>query len=154
MDCFYCKKDERQAALMLPLAALKWSDVYLFRDQKHRGRCIVALKEHRDELWQLSEEQRAGFFAEVSAVAEAVSRYAQADKINYAIYGDLVSHFHVHLVPKRKGELQWGGPFTDDIEKKLLTEEEYREIGEAILAQLQEICTRKQLPLVPHRGEQ
>ena len=64
MDCFYCKKDERQAALMTPLAEMTFSDVFLFRDQKHRGRCVVALKEHRDEIWQLSNEQRAGFFAE------------------------------------------------------------------------------------------
>ena len=137
---------------MLPLAALSWSEVYLFRDQKHRGRCIVALKEHRDEIWQLSEEQRNGFFAEVSAVAEAVSRFAQADKINYAIYGDLVSHFHVHVVPKRKDELQWGGPFTDTVEKKLLTEEEYAAIGKAILAVLDEICTGKGIPLLPRMG--
>lgn len=147
MDCFYCKKDERQAALMLPLAELRWSDVYLFRDQKHRGRCIVALKEHRDEMWQLSEEQRNGFFAEVSAVAEAVSAYAQADKINYAVYGDKVSHFHVHIVPKREGGLQWGGPFTDDIEKKLLPEEEYPEIGRGILAELEGLCGQKGISL-------
>ncbi len=145
MDCFYCKKDERQAALMTPLAEMTFSDVFLFRDQKHRGRCVVALKEHKDEIWQLSDEQRAGFFAEVSAAAEAVSEYAHADKINCAIYGDLVSHFHVHVVPKRKGELQWGGPFTDDIEKVFLPEEEFLETGKGILAVLEKICVKKQL---------
>lgn len=152
MDCFYCTKDERQAALMSPLAELGWADVFLFRDQKHRGRCVVALKEHREEMWQLSEEQRSGFFAEVSAVAEAVSAYARADKINYAIYGDKVSHFHVHVVPKREGELQWGGPFTDDIEKTILPEEEFLATGSAILAELDRICAQKRLPLV-HRIE-
>lgn len=148
MDCFYCTKDERQAALMTPLAGMTWSDIYLFRDQKHRGRCIVALKEHRDEIWQLSDEQRNGFFAEVAAVAQAVSEYARADKINYAIYGDKVSHFHVHIVPKREGELQWGGPFTDDIEKKTLPEEAFLETGRAILAALDRICGEKGLSLV------
>ena len=148
MDCFYCKKDERQNALMAPLAELTWSDVYLFRDQKHRGRCIVALKEHRDEIWQLSDEQRNGFFAEVAAVAQAVSAYADADKINYAIYGDMVSHFHVHVVPKREGELQWGGPFTDDIEKVKLPEEVFLETGRDILDRLDRICREKGLSLV------
>ena len=149
MDCFYCKKDERQAALMTPLAEMTFSDVFLFRDQKHRGRCVVALKEHRDEIWQLSNEQRAGFFAEVSAVAEAVSEYAHADKTNCAIYGDLVSHFHVHVVPKRKGELQWGAPFTDDIEKVFLPEEEFLETGKGVLAALEKICNEKQLFIAP-----
>ena len=148
MDCFYCKKDERQAALMTPLAEMTFSDVFLFRDQKHRGRCVVALKEHRDEIWQLSDEQRGGFFTEVSAVAEAVSKYARADKINCAIYGDLVSHFHVHVVPKRKGELQWGGPFTDDIEKVYLPEEAFLETGRGVLAALERICGEKHLKVV------
>ena len=136
MSCFYCEKDARLLALMTPLAELKWSDVYLYHDQKHRGRCIVALKGHHDELWQLEDRQRDGFFAEVSLVAEAVSRYAHADKINYAIYGDKVSHFHVHLVPKVEGGLQWGGPFTDDLPKVALEPEEFRGVGGAILKEM------------------
>ena len=81
-------------------------------------------------------------------MAEAVSNYARADKINCAIYGDLVSHFHVHVVPKRKGELQWGGPFTDDIEKVYLPEEAFLETGKEILAALEKICSEKHLTFV------
>lgn len=133
MSCFYCEKDQRLLDLMLPLTELTWSNVYLFRDQKHRGRCVVALKEHKDELFQLSPQQREGFFAEVSAVAQAISEYTQADKINYAIYGDLVSHFHVHIVPKHRDGLQWGGPFTDTLPKQLLTDEEYEALSQGLL---------------------
>ena len=43
MSCFYCEKDERLLALMTPLTELQWSDVYLFNDQKHKGRCVVAV---------------------------------------------------------------------------------------------------------------
>ena len=150
MSCFYCEKDERLLALMTPLAELRWADVYLFNDQKHPGRCIVALKGHKDEIWQLSPEQRNGFFAEVSAVAEAVSRYAEADKINYAIYGDKVSHFHVHLVPKKEGGLQWGGPFTDDLPKVSLPSEEFRAMGLEILEKLDETAREQGLPAPRH----
>ena len=136
MSCFYCEKDQRLFDLMIPLTELRWSNVYLFRDQKHRGRVVVALKEHHDEMWQLSQEQRAGFFDEVASVAKAVSEAMGADKINYAIYGDLVSHFHVHLVPKKRDELQWGGPFTDTLPKVFLRDEEYEEVSAAILAKL------------------
>ena len=136
MSCFYCEKDSRLLDLMIPLTELKWSDVYLFRDQKHRGRVVVALKDHKTEIWQLSEEQRAGFFEEVSRVAKAVSEVGQADKVNYAIYGDLVSHFHVHVVPKRKGGLEWGGPFTDLSEKVFLTGAEYEELAQQLREKL------------------
>ena len=59
MDCFYCSKDQRLLDLMEPLAEMTWSDIYLFRDQKHRGRCVVAFKGHRDEIFQLSDEEMA-----------------------------------------------------------------------------------------------
>lgn len=150
MDCFYCTKDERQQALMTPLAELEWSDIYLFKDQKHKGRCIVALKGHCDEIWQLSEEQRSGFFGEVSLVAEAMARYTKADKVNYAIYGDIVSHFHVHLVPKLKDGLQWGGPFTDTLPKVILEEGEFLSVGQSILKEMDAIAQEKGLPAAKH----
>lgn len=146
MSCFYCEKDQRLLALMTPLAELRWADVYLFHDQKHQGRCVAALKDHKDELWQLPSEQRDGFFGDVSLAAEAVSRYAKADKINYAVYGDKVSHFHVHLVPKKEGGLQWGVPFTDDLPKVNLPPEEFRAMGLMILEQLEEIARERGLP--------
>lgn len=151
MSCFYCEKDERLLALMTPLAGMTWSDVYLFNDQKHRGRCIVALREHCDELFQLSDAQRDGFFAEVAAVAEAVCRYAGADKINYAVYGDNVTHFHVHLVPKIRDGLQWGGPFTDSVPKVTLSPEEFQQTGRALLDQLDAAAARRRLPAAEHR---
>lgn len=67
---------------------------------------------------------------------DEISEYTKADKINYAIYGDLVSHFHVHLVPKHRDGLQWGGPFTDDLPKVLLADQEYEEISQGLLAHL------------------
>lgn len=151
MSCFYCEKDERLLALMTPLAELRWADVYLFKDQKHPGRCVTALKDHKDEIWQLSDEQRGGFFAEVSLTAEAVSRYAEADKINYAIYGDKVSHFHVHLVPKKEGGLQWGEPFTDSLPKETLEPEAFRAMGRAILEKMDAIARERGLPPPKHR---
>ena len=143
MSCFYCEKDQRLLALMTPLAELRWSDVYLFNDQKHRGRCVVALKGHCDEIWQLTGEQRGGFFGEVSLVAEAIARHTGADKINYAIYGDLVSHFHVHLVPKHRDGLQWGGPFTDTLPKVALEERDFRDLGRALLGEMESLARER-----------
>lgn len=143
MSCFYCEKDQRLLDLMAPLAELTWSNVYLFRDQKHKGRVVVALKEHHDEIWQLTDEQRSGFFGEVSLAAEAVSRVVHADKINYAIYGDLVSHFHVHVVPKTRDGLQWGGPFTDTLPTELLPSREFSQLGQALLAELDALAAAR-----------
>ena len=124
---------------MTPLTELQWSDVYLFNDQKHKGRCVVALKGHHDEMFELDDEQRSGFFAEVSLMAHAIANYTKADKINYAIYGDIDSHFHVHLVPKHRDGLQWGGPFTDTLPKVTLSAEEFKAVGDGLLSELEKL---------------
>ena len=51
--------------------------------------------------------------------------------------GTGVPHVHVHVVPKYKGGLQWGEAFHDDVEKVLLSEEEYQEMAKALR---EEIC--------------
>ena len=59
-ECFYCEKDnEKRKALMLDVCELPYSIVYLFRDQKNKGRCVVAFKGHKTEYFQLTPEEKA-----------------------------------------------------------------------------------------------
>ncbi len=135
-DCFYCEDGEKRESLMLEICKLKYSTVYLNRDQKHLGRIVVKLNEHKTEYCELDRDENAGFFAEVSAAAKAVYELYSPNKINYATFGDLVPHVHVHIVPKYKDGLNWGAPFDDSLEKKLLSDNEYHrmitEIAEKI----------------------
>ena len=123
--CFYCENGEKLRSLMIEICELKYSKVYLNRDQKHPGRCIVALKGHKTEYFQMTPEENAGYFAEVSKVAKAIYDLYKPDKINYATFGDGVPHVHVHVVPKYKGGVSWGKPFSDSLPKVLLTDAEY-----------------------------
>lgn len=131
-DCFYCENGEKLHSLMIEICELPYSKVYLNRDQKHKGRCIVAFKEHKTEYFQLTEKEIAGYFAEVSRVAGAIWTLYHPDKINYATFGDGVPHVHVHVVPKYKGGLNWGEPFDDTLPKQILDEEEYREMAKEL----------------------
>lgn len=88
-ECFYCEKDnEKRKALMLDVCELPYSIVYLFRDQKNKGRCVVAFKGHKTEYFQLTPEENAGYFADVAKVAKVLDELYHPDKINYATYGD------------------------------------------------------------------
>lgn len=124
-DCFYCAKDIRLTTLMTPVCELEWSDIYFLRDQRYRGRCVVACKSHVTEVFQLSDEERNGFFSDLAKTAAAVYELYQPDKLNYAIFGDLVSHLHVHLVPKYKNGPEWAAYFRDDARKQFLSDEEF-----------------------------
>lgn len=109
--CMYCERSERLKSFTEFVAELSYSVVYLHTDRKYPGRCIVALKEHKDELFELSPRELVGYMAEVARMAEAIKNAVKADKINYAVFGDLMSHVHFHLVPKKKSGPGWGGAF-------------------------------------------
>ncbi len=138
-DCFYCTKTGKIDKLMIKICSIDCADIYFFKDQKHLGRCVVTLDEHYTEMFQIPEEKLNRFMKIVSKVSSIISELFKADKINYAVYGDLVPHFHVHLVPKKKDELQWGKPFTDDINKKFLSDIDYEKYITLIYERLKNI---------------
>lgn len=135
-NCFYCENGEKLRSLMIEICELPYSKVYLNRDQKHKGRCIVMLKGHKTEYFQMTPEENAGYFAELAKVAKAIYDLYQPDKLNYATYGDGVPHVHVHVVPKYKDGLNWGSPFDDTLPKVLLSDEEYTEMVNALRAEI------------------
>jgi diadenosine tetraphosphate (Ap4A) HIT family hydrolase len=138
-QCLYCQKSEKLNSLMIEIMELPFSIVYLNRNQQHQGRCIVALKEHKEEYFQMTPEQNAAFFAEVALVAKAVFNIFKPNKINYATFGDTVPHVHVHIVPKHEGKFQWAQFFNDSdtIPKKFLTDDEYKSIIQKIKTEIE-----------------
>ncbi len=125
-DCFYCNDPVKLQSLMIEICELDHAIIYLNRDQKHKGRLIVCFKEHKTEYFQLTDEENAGFFKDMSLATKALDELYHPDKINYATFGDLMPHAHMHIVPKYKDGLQWGAPFRDGgVDKMFLTDEEY-----------------------------
>ena len=68
-NCSYCVEGELVAKFGIKICELNASKVYLFKEQSHKGRCIVASKHHVSEMTELSEEERNAFFADVNHVA-------------------------------------------------------------------------------------
>jgi len=138
-DCFYCENGEKQRSLMIEICKLQYADIYLNRDQKHKGRIVVKFKNHKTEYFQLTKEENAGFFAELALAAEAVYNLYHPDKINYATFGDGVPHVHVHVVPKYRDGLNWGAPFDDSLPKQLLTDAEYQTMVTEIRTEIERL---------------
>jgi diadenosine tetraphosphate (Ap4A) HIT family hydrolase len=136
--CNYCEKGEKLDSLMLKVIELPYSIVYLFKNQQHLGRCVVAYKDHKTEYFLLNAEENAGLFADVSITAQAVFNIFHPTKINYATYGDLVPHVHVHVVPKYKGGPDWGTPWGEE-PKKFLSDAEYQELIHQIKTEIEKL---------------
>jgi diadenosine tetraphosphate (Ap4A) HIT family hydrolase len=136
-DCLYCSKDQRLSDLMIPVTELGVSTLYLFREQSHRGRCIVTYRGHVNELYELPEAQMHAFMSDVARAAKAIRETFGADKINYGAYSDKLPHLHMHLVPKYRDGVAWGAPFEMmPAEKKHLTDAGYAELIGALKAAL------------------
>ena len=136
-DCFYCRRDQRLHDLMIEIAPLDVSTLYLFREQTHRGRCVVACRQHVNELFELPEPELARFTRDVARAARAIKAAVGAAKMNYGAYSDKLPHLHVHLVPKFRDGVSWGSTFEMmPANKRLLADAEYAELGAAIQRQL------------------
>lgn len=135
-NCSYCAEGELVAQFGVKICELPASKVYLFKEQSHRGRCIVASKYHVSEIIELSEEERNAFLADVCKVSQAIHAAFQPVKVNYGAYGDTGHHLHFHLVPKYRDEFEWGGTFAMDPKRVTLSEGEYAALIEAIKANL------------------
>lgn len=135
-DCLYCQNNQTQKDLMIPVAELSVSRVFIFKEQTYHGRCLVAYNGHVDDLNLLTDEERNAFMSDVAKVTRAMQKVFNPAKINYGAYSDTLSHLHFHLIPKYVGGPDFGGVFSMNPKSVYLTDEEYAQMAADIKAQL------------------
>ncbi|MCI8917467.1 MAG: HIT family protein [Eubacterium sp.] len=131
-NCAYCMEGELVAKFGIKICELENSKVYLFKEQSHKGRVIVAHKKHVGDMNELTAEERGAYFEEVAMVARALMAAFKPNKVNYGAYGDTGHHLHFHLVPKYADEYEWGGVFAMNPDRVYLSEDEYAQLIDAI----------------------
>ena len=137
MNCAYCQEGELVDKFGIKILDLPASKVYLFREQSHRGRVIVASKFHVSELVDLPRRERQAFLDDVVQVAAALHKVFRPKKVNYGAYGDTGCHLHFHLVPKYEDDaFEWGGVFAMNPQRTFLSDAEYDELVAKIRAEL------------------
>ena len=125
------------AAPAQKIAELSTSVVYLADDQFFPGWCLLVLKRHATELWQLAPAERTALMDEVTRVAQALAVVFDAVKMNYELLGNQVAHIHWHLVPRRADDPSPRMPaWTVQHEPKRLSAAETAERVARIRAQL------------------
>ena len=135
-SCAYCVEGELVDKFGIKICELDTCKVYLFREQSHRGRVIVAHRKHVGDMNELTAKERSDYFEDVARVSRALQAAFKPDKVNYGAYGDTGHHLHFHLVPKYAEEFEWGGVFEMNPDQIYLSQEEYEEIIAAIKKEL------------------
>ena len=82
-QCLYCTNNQTLSDLMIEICELSVSRAFLFKEQTYRGRCLVAYKDHVNDLNELSDDDRNAFMADVARVTRAMQRAFNPEKINY-----------------------------------------------------------------------
>jgi len=135
-DCLYCTRNQIQHDLMIEICDLSASTLFLFKEQTYLGRCVVAFKDHANQLFELSDLDRNAFMADVAKVSKAIDSAFQPVKINMGAYSDKLQHLHVHLAPKYVDGPDYGGIFQMNPQKVYLSDQEYEVLIAKIRAAL------------------
>lgn len=112
---------------MIEICDLQASTLFLFKEQSHPGRCVLAFKGHVNELFELPEQDYALFMADARKVGETLKKLFSPTKINFGAYSDTLHHVHWHIVPKYEGEFEFGGVFAMNPKAVYLTDKENEE---------------------------
>lgn len=86
-NCAYCVEGELLAKFGIKICELENSKVYLFKEQSHPGRVVVAHKKHVSEILELTPQERAAYLEEIAKVSEAIHKIFKPAKVNYGAYG-------------------------------------------------------------------
>jgi histidine triad (HIT) family protein len=105
-DCIFCALQNDAASCFRV-----WEDENVFVFLDHRplfpGHCLLITKRHIRSLADLPASLLQPVFADVQMITSAVQRAMNAEGTFVAInnvVSQSVPHFHVHIVPRRKGD--------------------------------------------------
>ncbi|EHK72193.1 histidine triad (HIT) protein [Pseudomonas psychrotolerans L19] len=102
--------DPRLAGDTLEVASLTLCQVLLLNDRRYDWLVLVPRRESVTEILDLSPQDQAQLWREVTLVAQ-VLRHAQPDlKLNIGALGNVVRQLHLHILLRQEGDPAWPGP--------------------------------------------
>lgn len=107
-DCIFCKIANGE----IPAATLYEDEdfrVILDLSPATKGHALILPKEHAKNIYELSEKTAGRVFVVAKKMAERLTEVLHCDGFNILqnneeIAGQTVFHFHMHLIPRYKGD--------------------------------------------------
>jgi ATP adenylyltransferase len=138
--CYFCAPRQANNEYRLEIAHLSVSTLYLFRDQRFRGYCLLIFDPcHMHRLEELSDYEYSSFMHDLRITAQAIRRVCNPDHMNYECLGNSNPHLHWHIVPRYKHDPRWGQPIWEgwqrnefNVNRVTLADKEYEELVQHI----------------------
>lgn len=128
MECIFCKIANGE----IPSATLYEDDefrVILDVNPASKGHALILPKKHADNLYELPDETAAKVLVLARNMASKIANALGCDGLNLVqnngeTAGQTVFHFHMHIIPRYKGDsvkMGWKpGKLTDEMREELL----------------------------------
>lgn len=111
-DCVFCDKIPKLIQEKSPFIVHEFKNSFLIvgEHQTFPGYCILVLKNHTVELFDLDTQTQVEFQGELVASTHAIQKTFSADKMNVSSYGNMTPHLHWHIFPRKKSDANWPQP--------------------------------------------
>jgi diadenosine tetraphosphate (Ap4A) HIT family hydrolase len=107
------------------VADLRVSRLRLAANQSVPGYCVLIARRHVREPYELDRAAQKAFWDDVLQAGRAIEHAFGADKMNFEVLGNAVSHLHCHMKPRFYGDPAPERPIHPDARQVLLTADEY-----------------------------
>ena len=107
-DCIFCKLANGE----IPTNALYEDDIVKFifdASPAAKGHVLILPKEHFDNIYELDDDTAAHVFKVAAKISKAYKKALDFDGLNIVqnngeVAGQTVFHFHMHIIPRIKGD--------------------------------------------------
>ena len=102
--------DPRLQQDTLPIGDFPLSRLLLSNDSNYPWFILVPRREAISEIFQLDVADQQLLWQETSALAQILKGLFDADKMNVATLGNMVSQLHMHVIVRTQGDAAWPAP--------------------------------------------
>lgn len=102
--------DQRLLQDTVPVGDFPLSRLLLSNDSQYPWFILVPRRADISEVFQLSEADQAQLWSETTSLSQTLQRLFNADKMNVAALGNVVSQLHMHVIVRHKTDVAWPAP--------------------------------------------
>lgn len=102
--------DPRLVQDTLPIGDFPLCRLLLSNDANYPWFILVPRRKEISEVFELEAVDQLRLWQETTVLAESLKEVFQADKINVAALGNVVSQLHMHVIVRNRDDAAWPAP--------------------------------------------
>lgn len=112
----------------------------LMNDSNYPWFILVPRREEVSELFQLDADDQRQLWQETTLLAETLKDIFEADKMNVATLGNVVSQLHMHVIVRRREDASWPAPVWGRHPAQPYSEQQAGQVVDKLRSVLAEDC--------------